>query len=158
MDPPYELAPLISAFSRFPPLDAFVATTALERTDFELLMDTLTFVADVAPLALEVLKSLVLQAYAPMCKMLSDPPKEFDTMLPIEPIERALLGIVELIAALQSVKDAFVMDKLMLLAVVAPEALVLLPSDLSSVALYTCAPTYRTLVDPPKLVAPYLPL
>ena len=63
-----------------------------------------------------------------------------------------------LIAALQSVKDAFVMDKLMLLAVVAPEALVLYPSDLSSVALYTCAPTYRTLVDPPKLVAPYKPL
>ena len=155
MDPPYELAPLISAFSRFPPLDAFVATTALERSDFELLTDTLTFVADVAPLALEALRSLALQAHAPMCKMLSDPPKEFDTMLPIE---RALLGIVELIAALQSVKDAFVMDKLMLLAVVAPEALVLLPSDLGSVALYTCAPTYMTLVDPPKLVAPYLPL
>jgi len=155
MDPPYELAPLVSAFSRVPPLNGFVVTTAQERTDFELLTDTLTFVADVAPLALEVLKSLVLQAYAPMCKMLSDPPKEFDTIFPIL---RALLGNVVLIAALQSVKDAFVMDKLILLAVVAPEALVLVPSDACSVALYTCAPTNRTLVDPPKLVAPYKPL
>ena len=80
MDPPYEPAPLTSPFS---PLIAFVVTTALERTDFELLTDTLTFVADVAPLALEELKSLVLQAYAPKCKMLSDPPKEFDTIFPI---------------------------------------------------------------------------
>ncbi len=134
-----------------PPLIVFVVTTAWERTDFELLTDTLTFVADVAPLALEELKSLVLQAYAPRCKMLSDPPKEFDPILPVLII---VLTNVILIAALQSVKDAFVMDKLMLLAVAAPEALVLLPSDLCSVTLYTCAPTYRTLVDPPKLVAP----
>ena len=155
MDPPYELAPPISPFSKVPPLNGIAVTAALERTDFELLTDTLTFVADVAPLALEVLKALALQAYAPKCKMLSDPPKEFDTIFPIE---RSLLWNVILIAALQSVKDAFVMDKLMLLAVVAPEALELLPSDLSSVALYTCAPTYRTLVDPPKLVAPYKPL
>ena len=83
MDPPYELAPLVSPRSKLPPLIAFAVTTALERTDFELLTDTLTFVADVAPLALEELKSLVLQAYAPKCKMLSDPPKDFDTILPI---------------------------------------------------------------------------
>ena len=151
MDPPYELAPPISPFSKVPPLNGIAVTAALERTDFELLTDTLTFVADVAPLALEVLKSLALQAYAPICKMLSDPPKEFDTILPKE---RASLGFVALIAALQSVKDAFVMDKLMLLAVVAPEALVLYPFEYCSVTLYTCAPTYRTLVDPPKLVAP----
>jgi hypothetical protein len=153
MDPPYEIAPLVSpTVDRVSPLTALV-TAALERNDFELLTDTLTFVAEVAPLALEVLKSLALQAYAPMCKMLSDPPKEFDTILPIL---RTLLVI--LIAALQSVKDAFVMDKLMLLAVVAPEALVLLPADSCSVAQYTCAPTYMTLVDPPKLVTPYAPL
>lgn len=153
MDPPYEIVPLVSPrVDRVSPLTALV-TAALERNDFELLTDTLTFVAKVAPLALEVLKSLALQAYAPMCKMLSDPPKELDTILPIL---RTLLVI--LIVALQSVKDAFVMDKLMLLAVVAPEALVLLPSDSCSVALYTCAPTYMTLVDPPKVVTPNTPL